>query len=142
DQIYKGDADRKGKGLGPKGGDDKDSKKAGEWEKLKPKPFTDMQKGMVTAFNRYVCYVKPPKGDAKAYNDYVDVKFARARTYFESQHWEEAALAFRDIAVNHAEHESAVFASQLYLESVNVLGSKAEPPRPTCFDAMGSGVPL
>jgi tetratricopeptide (TPR) repeat protein len=99
DQIYKGDADRKGKGLGPKGGDDKD-KKVGEWEKLKPKEFSEMQKGMVTAFNRYVCYVKPPKGDAKAYNDYVDVKFARARTYFESQHWEEAALAFRDIAVN------------------------------------------
>ncbi|MGE0322793.1 MAG: tetratricopeptide repeat protein [Polyangiaceae bacterium] len=142
DQIYKGDADRKGKGLGPKGGSaDKDKDKS-EWEKLKPKDFTDTQKGMVTAFNRYVCYVKPPKGDAKAYDNYVDVKFARARTYFESQHWEEAALAFRDIAINHADHESAVFAAQLYLESVNVLGAKADPPRPSCFDAMGSDVPL
>ncbi len=142
DQIYKGDADRKGKGLGPAGADDKKGAKGSEWDKLKPKEFTEMQQGMVTAFNRYVCYVKPPKGDAKAYDNYVDVKFARARTYFESQHWEEAALAFRDIALNHADHESSVFAAQLYLESVNVLGSKAEPPRPSCFDTMGSDVPI
>ncbi|MEZ4375996.1 MAG: hypothetical protein R3B07_34640 [Polyangiaceae bacterium] len=35
-----------------------------------------------------------------------------------------------------------MFAAQLYLESVNVLGAKADPPRPSCFDAMGSDVPL
>ena len=64
DAMYKGTADRKGKGLGPTGADEKDRKaKKGEWEKFKPKPFTDLQKGMITAFNRYVCYIKPPKGD-------------------------------------------------------------------------------
>src|SRR6187549_1780872 len=58
DQMYKGDSDRKSKGLGPTGADEKDREaKKGEWEKFKPKPFTDMQKGMVTAFNRYVCYI-------------------------------------------------------------------------------------
>ena len=31
------------------------------------------------------------------------MKYARARTYFEAQHWEEAALAFRDIALNNAD---------------------------------------
>ncbi len=29
----------------------------------------------------------------------------------------------------------------LYLEAVNVLGSRAEPPRPSCFDDMGKDVP-
>ncbi len=38
-----------------------------------------MQKGMVQAFNRYVCYIKPAKGDKKAEEQYVEVKYARAR---------------------------------------------------------------
>lgn len=143
DQMYKGAADRKGKGLGPKGADEKDREaRAGEWEKFKPKPLTDMQKGMVTAFNRYVCYVKPPKGDKDAEEQYVEVKYARARTYFEAQHWEEAALAFRDVAINHSDKDAGIYAAQLYLEAINVLGSRAEPPRPVCFDEMGKDVPV
>ncbi len=143
DQMYKGDSDRKTKGLGPTGADEKDREaKKGEWEKFKPKPFSSMQQGMVTAFNRYVCYITPPKGDKEAEEQYVEVKYARARTYFESQHWEEAALAFRDVAINHADKDAGIFAAQLYLESVNVLGSRAEPPRPSCFDDMSKDVPV
>ncbi|MFO7180521.1 MAG: tetratricopeptide repeat protein, partial [Pseudomonadota bacterium] len=113
DQMYKGEADRKGKGLGPTG-DEKDRQvKKGEWEKFKPKPLTEMQKGMLTAFNRYVCYIKPPKGDKEAEEQYVEVKYARARTYFEAQHWGEAALAFRDVAINHADKDAGIFAAQL-----------------------------
>ena len=49
--------------LGPTGADEKEREaKKGEWEKFKPKDFTDSQKGMVTAFNRYVCYIKPAAG--------------------------------------------------------------------------------
>jgi len=143
DQMYKGDSDRKSKGLGPTGADEKDQQaKKGEWEKFKPKAFTSVQQGMVTAFNRYVCYITPPKGDKEAEEQYVEVKYARARTYFESQHWEEAALAFRDVAINHADKDAGIFAAQLYLESVNVLGSRAEPPRPSCFDDMAKDVPV
>jgi len=143
DQMYKGDSDRKSKGLGPTGADEKDREaKKGEWEKFKPKPLTDMQKGMVTAFNRYVCYITPPKGDKEAEEQYVEVKFGRARTYFEAQHWEEAALAFRDVAINHADKDAGIFAAQLYLEAVNVLGGRADPPRPSCFDDMGKDVPV
>ena len=141
DQMYKGESDRKGKGLGPTGSDkDRESKK-GEWEKFKPKELTAMQKGMVQAFNRYICYIKPPKGDKEAEEQFVEVKYARARTYFEAQHWEEAAIAFRDVALNHADKDAAIFAAQLYLESVNVLGAKADPPRPACFDDMARDVP-
>ena len=57
-----------------------------------PRSFTDNQKGMITAFNRYICYIKPTEGDKQADEQYVEVKYARARTYFEAQHWEEAAL--------------------------------------------------
>ena len=143
DLMYKGGADKKGKGLGPTGADEKDREaKKGEWEKFKPKPFTDMQKGMISAFNRYICYIKPPSGDKEAEEQYVEVKFARARTYFEAQHWEEAALAFRDVALNHSDKDAALYASQLYLESVNVLGSRSEPPRPTCFEDMANDVPV
>ena len=142
DQMHEGDSDRKGKGLGPKGAgkEDREADK-GEWEKFKPKEFTDMQKGMITAFNRYVCYIKPKDGDKKGQEQYVEVKYARARTYFEAQHWEEAAIAFRDVALNHADADAGIYAAQLYLESVNVLGSKSEPPRPECFDDMAADVP-
>jgi tetratricopeptide (TPR) repeat protein len=143
DQLHKGKEDRKGKGLGPTGAskEDREAKK-GEWEKFKPKAFDDKQKGMIQAFNRYVCYIKPPKGDAEAEEQYVEVKYARARTYFEAQHWEEAAIGFRDVAINHADKDAALYAAQLYLESINVLGSRTEPPRPTCFEDMASDVPV
>jgi tetratricopeptide (TPR) repeat protein len=113
DQMYKGGADKKGKGLGPTGDEEKDKAagKKGEWEKFKPKPFTDMQKGMIQAFNRYICYIKPPAGDKEAEEQYVEVKFARARTYFEAQHWEEAAIAFRDVALNYSDKDAAVYSA-------------------------------
>ncbi len=142
DQIHKGESDRKGRGLGPKGASAEDrAGTKGQWTKFKPKPFTAMQKGMVTAFNRYVCYITPKKGDTEAMEQFVEVKYARSRTYFEAQHWEEAALGFRDIALNHPDHDAAIFAAKLYLEAVNVLGAKREPAVPQCFDDMAADVP-
>ena len=138
DEMHKGGKDRKGSGNMP---GSKGDKKKGDAEKYKEKEFSERQKGMITAFNRYICYIKPAKGDKEGLEQYVEVKYARARTYFEAQHWEEAALAFRDVALNHAEHEAGIFAAQLYLESINVLGDKLEPPRPDCFDKMGEDVP-
>jgi tetratricopeptide (TPR) repeat protein len=142
DQMHKGESDRKGTGQGPKGASEEDRKgDKGQWAKFKPKEFSPMQRGMVTAFNRYVCYITPKPDDEDAQEQYVEVKYARARTYFEAQHWQEAALGFRDIALNHADHEAGIFAAQLYLEAVNILGAKSEPARPTCFDDMASDVP-
>jgi tetratricopeptide (TPR) repeat protein len=141
DQMYQGNADKKGKGLGPKGAKAEDQKGKSEWEKFKPKDFTPLQKGMISAFNRYICYIKPKEGDKEAQEQYIDVKYARARTYFEAQHWEEAALGFRDVALNHSNADAGIFAAQLYLEAINVLGSKTEPPRPSCFTDMANDVP-
>ena len=83
--------------------------------KLEPKEIKAEQRAMLTAFDRYVCVVKSEPAQL------VEVKYARARTYFEAQHWDEAAQAFRDIAINHATSDSAPYAAQLYLESAYVL---------------------
>ena len=61
DETHKGGADKKGAGNLP----GQEARRAtrrrrpSEAEKLKPKDMTDNQKGMVTAFNRYICYIKP-----------------------------------------------------------------------------------
>jgi tetratricopeptide (TPR) repeat protein len=141
-ETHKDGSDKKGGGnlpasatKGKKGQPQNDQKK------LAPRDFTDGQKGMLTAFNRYLCYIKPAQGDKEAQDNYVEVKFARARTYFEAQHWEEAAMAFRDVALNHATHDSGIYASQLYLECLNVLGTAMEPAKPQCLDDMAEDVP-
>ncbi len=133
--------DKKGAGNLPGQGKTKDQQKAEDTAKLKPKDFSDNQKGMVQAFNRYICYIKPAANDTQGQEQALEVRYARARTYFEAQHWEEAAVAFRDIAMNHADRDVGIYAAQLYLESVNVIGSNYQPPRPSCFDDMAQDVP-
>ncbi|MBK8251494.1 MAG: hypothetical protein IPK82_02355 [Polyangiaceae bacterium] len=141
-ETHKGGQDRKGTGNLP-GGEDKNKKgkAVSKAKELAPKDLTENQKGMLTAFNRYVCYIKPPANDKDAQEQYVEVKYARARTYFEAQHWEEAALGFRDIAINHADRDAAIYASQLYLESLNIMGASLEPAHPSCYDDMAADVP-
>ncbi len=137
-ERHKGGEDRKGTGQLP--GNDKDKKApAVDKEKFKAKEFTPDQKGMITAFNRYVCYIQPDKSNKEAMDQFVEVKYARARTYFESRRWEEAALGFRDVALNHADREVGIFAAQLYLESLNILGTHSE--RSSCFEDIGKDVP-
>ena len=89
------------------------------------------QKGMVTAFNRYICYIKPAaERQGGARSSYVEVKYARARTYFEAQHWEEAAIGFRDIAHEPRRPRRRHLRRAALPRGVNVLGSNVEPPRP------------
>jgi tetratricopeptide (TPR) repeat protein len=137
EQTHKAGEDRKGSGNLPGSKNGKESEEA----KLRPKDFTDNQKGMITAFNRYICYIHPAATDAAGQEQLVEVKYARARTYFEAQHWEEAGFAFRDIALNNSDRDVGIYAAQLYLESVNVMGAHSSPPRPTCFDDMATDVP-
>ncbi len=141
EQTHSKGEDKKGAGNLPGQKPTKEQTKADEDAKLKPKDFTDNQKGMVQAFNRYICYIKPGPNDTQGQEQLVEVKYARARTYFESQHWEEAGMAFRDIAMNNADRDVGIYAAQLYLESVNVVGSHYNPKRPTCFDEMATDVP-
>ncbi len=108
--------------------------------KLAPVPLSARQTAMIGAFDRYLCFIEPDEKDKAAIERYVDVKYARARTYFETQHWEEALVGFRDIALAHANHgDAAVYAAHLYLESANVLASRFE--RGGCLDQMAADVP-
>jgi tetratricopeptide (TPR) repeat protein len=138
EQTHANGEDRKGSGNLP-GQKAKESKS--DDERLSPKEFTANQKGMLSAFNRYICYIHPAAGDATGQDQLTEVKYARARTYFEAQHWEEAGTAFRDIALNFSDKDIGIYAAQLYLESVNILGSHSNPPRPSCFDDMAGDVP-
>jgi tetratricopeptide (TPR) repeat protein len=139
---HKGGEDKKGMGNLPGQGKKSEAeKKAEENAKLQPKQLTASQKGMITAFNRYICYIKPPANDNAGQEQLVEVKYARARTYFEAQHWDEAGLAFKDIAMTHADRDVGIYAAQLYLESINVLGSNMNPPRPSCYEDMAQDVP-
>ncbi|MDI1482159.1 hypothetical protein [Polyangium sp. y55x31] len=141
-ELHKDGSEKKGTGQLPSAADGgKKGDKKADKAKWAPKDLTDNQKGMLTAFNRYICYIKPPENDKEAQENYVEVKYARARTYFEAQHWEEAAYAFRDVAVNHSDKDVGIYATQLYLESLNILGSNSEPARPSCYDNMAEDVP-
>lgn len=141
-ELHKDGSDRKGGGNLPSGQNDKKKdKKASDKAKFAPKDFTESQKGMITAFNRYICYIKPNPSDKEAVEQYVEVKYARGRTYFEAQHWDEAALAFREVAMEHADKDVGIYATQLYLEALNILGSSIEPSRPSCYDDMAVDVP-
>lgn len=131
-------ADKKGSGnlpgVGHKISEDSD-------DKYKPKDLTTEQKAMIQSFNRYVCYIKPDAKDADGQKQLVEVKYARCRLYFEAQHWEEAGACFKEIAYDHPDNDDAVYAAQLYLESINVLTFHGMPNRNTCIDDMITDVP-
>jgi tetratricopeptide (TPR) repeat protein len=111
-------------------------------KRLAPKELTAPQKEMVGAFDRYLCYiVEPAATDKAAREEYIEIKFARARMYFEAQRWEEAAWAFRDIALSYPNDDAALPAAQLYLESANILAGTLSPARPACFEDMAKDVP-
>jgi tetratricopeptide (TPR) repeat protein len=131
-------SDKKGTGNLP--GVGKDIKRDTD-DKYRSKEMTDSQKAMIGSFNRYVCYIHPEAKDADGQKQLIEVKYARCRLYFEAQHWEEAGACFKEIAYEHADSDSAVYAAQLYLESINVLTFHGMPNRNRCIDEMIVDVP-
>jgi tetratricopeptide (TPR) repeat protein len=101
--------------------------------KFRAKELSPLESGMLNAYQRYVCFV--PNSE-----DLPTIKYRRARIYYETNHFEEAALLFKDIAFNHTDTEMSVFAANLYLDSLNVLGSYSDPARPKCFDDMTESI--
>src|SRR4029434_8613054 len=45
------------------------------------------------------------------------------------------------VAMNHSDHEVGIYAAQLYLESLNILGTHSQPPRSACYGDLGKDVP-
>jgi len=101
--------------------------------RFKSRDFTALEQGMLNAFQRYICFVPDSE-------DLAQIKYRRARIYYESNHFEEAAVLFKDIAFNHPKSDLSVYAANLYLDSLNVLGTYSEPKRPACFDDMNESI--
>jgi tetratricopeptide (TPR) repeat protein len=115
------------------------TKKGKKVEEDKPdyaqRELTGLESGMMKAFQRYVCFV--PNSE-----DLPTMKYRRARIYYESNRFEQAAVIFKDIAYNHQKSELAEYAANLYLDSLNVMASMREgDTRPQCYDEMAKAVP-
>ncbi len=110
-------------------------------ERRAAKSLTEEQQRAITdAFDFMRVHRDAPEREVRA--QLAEKAFLRARTLFEANHFGEAAVAFRAIAVDHADIDTGLHASQLFLESLNVLGSNAEPARTTCYDVMARDVPV
>jgi tetratricopeptide (TPR) repeat protein len=82
-----------------------------------PRDLNQTENGMLNAFTRFVCYVQNSE-------ELPTIKYRRARIFYESNRYEEAAVLFRDIAWNHRDSELAEYAANLYLDSLNILGTQ------------------
>ena len=102
-------------------------------EQFKPKEFSPLEEGMLRAYQRYVCFVQDGE-------DVPQIKYRRARIYYESNRFEEAAVIFKDIAFNYQDTDLAVFAANLYLDCLNVIGTYRDPARPSCYDDMNDAI--
>jgi tetratricopeptide (TPR) repeat protein len=107
---------------------------AAEAARLARRDLTRTEQGMVNAFTRYICVV-----DDSA-QDLVQIKYRKARIFYEANHFEEASVLFRDIAFNHPNTEYGEFAANLYLDSLNVLGTMQQPARPECIEELTANI--
>ncbi|MGE3629569.1 MAG: tetratricopeptide repeat protein [Sandaracinaceae bacterium] len=82
-----------------------------------PRELTATENGMLQAFQRFICFVQDSE-------ELPTIKYRRARIFYESNRYEEAAVLFRDIALNHRDSELAEYAANLYLDSLNILGTQ------------------
>ncbi len=122
--------DDKGKG---KGKGKKDQSKEDKSAEYKAKEFSPTEQGMLNAFQRYICFVPDSE-------DLPQIKYRRARIYYETNHFEEASILFKDIAFNNKDTDLGVYAANLYLDSLNVLGTYSDPARPACYDDMNESI--
>jgi len=106
---------------------------ARELERLRPRALTESEKGMLHAFDRYVCLV--PASD-----ELVAVKYRRARIHYVANHWEEAAVLFREIAYEHSDDDLARYGANLYLDCLNQISRLDRARTATCRDEMAGAV--
>ncbi|MEM9691334.1 MAG: hypothetical protein AAGA56_02210, partial [Myxococcota bacterium] len=106
---------------------------------LAPLPLDEGERDAISAYNRYLCYVEAPAGDGL--ESYVDVAYARARTYFGNQHWGKAALAFREIALRYPQLDAADSAAALYLRALGLHAARVAKARTACHRDMRRDLP-
>jgi len=95
--------------------------------------LTPLEEGILRSYGRYICTVKNAP-------DLANIKYRRARIYYEANMFQEAAVLFKDIAMNHSDEEIGVYAANLYLDSLNALGSLVKEPIDSCYDDLAGVV--
>ena len=93
-----------------------DDGKDGKTKKVRKGPpeakeFPQLQKDFIAACDRYIKFA--PEGD-----QIVNVKYTRARTYYDFFHLKDAGAAFRQLVYDHPKHELAIIAANLHLASL------------------------
>lgn len=92
---------------------------------LTPRPLAPPELAFDQACARYLC-IAPQGPDAPT------VLYRRARLYYDANHWDEAATLFRQVVGRFPEHETAPFATNLYLDALNILSRRHERRREPC----------
>ncbi|NLE48567.1 MAG: tetratricopeptide repeat protein [Sandaracinaceae bacterium] len=92
-----------------------------------PREMTELESRMEEVFKNYICVV----GDDA--DDLAQIKYRRARIFYEANQHEKAAVLFRDIAFSHRNTEYAEYAANLYLDSLSILGTQREEPITACI---------
>lgn len=133
DKVVKHREEKTEDGKKKKKGKEAEPSREEEVAKYRAKEFSPLEAGMLRAYQRYVCFVPDSE-------DMATIKYRRARIYYETNHFEEASILFKDIAFNHATSDLAVFAANLYLDSLNVIGTYSDPPRASCYDEMNDNI--
>lgn len=142
---------------------------ADEAARLAPRELNEQEAGMLRAFTRYICFAgaaiqaqsgssgqgaqagrqAAPAQGGSAEEDLrtvlLTIKYRRAYLYYAANKFEEASALFREIAFSDPTvpdpENLREIAADLYLDSLNVMGSRWNPPRPACYDAMERDVP-
>jgi hypothetical protein len=102
-------------------------------QKYDPVPLSDVERRRIAEAD---AFIRDHLADRAARGELVRQKHARATAFFEARHWTEAAMSYLDVALNYPDEELGLKAAVGYLESANVVGTQAVPPRVSCFSDM------
>lgn len=80
----------------------------------KPLPIPAPKQALADACERYLTYV--PDGDKR-----VEIAYKAAQIHYRYNHFDKAVQQFAAIALEHPDHELAVYAAHLVLDSYNIL---------------------
>lgn len=90
-------------------------------ESLRPRDLTSTERDMLRAYNRYLCFVSES-------DDLTRIGYRRARVHLEANHFEEAAILFREVAFSAPGDELGQQAALHYVNALNIVG-RLEPER-------------
>ncbi len=99
-----------------KGGVKKPKEGEGDEEEkalLTEKPITENQKKMIAAFDTYIKYVPDSP-------ELPNIKYRKARIYYEFNHFKEAIPLFRDIAEHHQNSDLAYYSTNLLYDCLSI----------------------